>query len=161
MTEDFIYKPNFITKEQEYAIMKIIPQSNFCEQITMKERNRVFRYGNSFPYNSNFVDEQIPSVFNELGIQDEFDSVTINEYLKDQQIKFHTDLKGGGERILVLSLLGHSELTFRNGRNGLETKSFKIEPLSLYIMQGDLRWNWEHSSKAEELRYSVVFRCGK
>ena len=155
MTEDFIYKPNFITKEQECEIMNIIPQSNFCEQITMKERNRVFRYGSLFPYNSNFVDEQIPSVFNNLGIEDKFDSVTINEYLKDQQIKFHTDLKGSGERIAVLSLLGYSELTFRKG---LETMSFLIEPLSLYIMEGDLRWNWEHSSKAKQLRYSVVFR---
>ena len=157
MTENFIYKPNFITKEQEYAIMKVIPQVNFSEQIitTIKERNRVFRYGNRFPYNSNFINEQIPNVFNELGIQDKFDSVTINEYLKDQEIKFHTDLKGGGESIVVLSLLGYSELVFRKG---LETISFLIEPLSLYIMKGDLRWNWEHSCKAKQLRYSVVFR---
>lgn len=34
-----------------------------------------------------------------------------------------------------------------------------LEPRSLYVMQGPIRWLWQHSMPpARELRYSITFR---
>jgi len=35
----------------------------------------------------------------------------------------------------------------------------ELEPRSLYVMQGPIRWLWQHSMlPARELRYSITFR---
>ena len=148
------YYPNYITKEKEKDILSVIPP--FVRNNT-NERNRVFRYGSRLPYTSFFVSENIPQVFNGLGVEN-FDSVTINEYDKNQTLDYHVDDKFAGDKIVVLSLLGSAEIKFRNPKDNSANQSMKIEPLSLYIMEGDMRWVYEHSAVAYELRYSVVFR---
>jgi alkylated DNA repair dioxygenase AlkB len=146
------YHPNYITKEQEQEILRAIPQ--FVLR-TKEGRNNVYRYGLILPYNSNFVSREIPEIFTKLGISN-FDSVTVNEYAQGQFLDFHIDDKLAGEQIVVLSLLGHSEVIFKN-QSG-DCLKYEIEPRSLYVMEGDLRWNWQHKATAKELRYSVVFR---
>jgi alkylated DNA repair dioxygenase AlkB len=40
-----------------------------------------------------------------------------------------------------------------------QTYALELEPRSLYVMQGPIRWLWQHSMlPARELRYSVTFR---
>jgi len=37
--------------------------------------------------------------------------------------------------------------------------AFELAPRSLYVMQGDVRWRWQHSiPPAKALRYSITFR---
>lgn len=150
------YYPNYITKEKEKQILSIIP--DFVKNNT-ETRNRIFRYGSKLPYDSYMVSDKIPEVFKDLGIEN-FDSVTINEYDQNQIIEYHIDHKDAGDKIVVLSLLGNAELSFRNPtKDNSLIKSMNIEPLSLYIIEKDYRWIYEHSAKAKELRYSVVFRA--
>lgn len=152
-----IYHPNHITKQQEKEILNILPP---FVKINTTHRNRIVRYGLNRPYDSYVVSDKIPDVFKNLGIED-FDSVTVNEYDKHQSIPYHIDDKNAGDKITVLSLLGSAEVTFRNVKDKTIKQSFIIEPLSLYIMQDELRWDYEHSAIANDLRYSVVFRKHK
>jgi alkylated DNA repair dioxygenase AlkB len=40
-----------------------------------------------------------------------------------------------------------------------QTLVLELEPRSLYVMQGPIRWLWQHSMlPARELRYSITFR---
>lgn len=149
------YYPNYITKDKERQILSVIPPFEKTEDT--EYRNRVFRYGSRFPYASFFVSEDIPEVFKSIGIEN-FDSITINEYDKNQSIKYHIDNKNAGDKIVVLSILGNAEIKFRNPKDNQLIQSIIVEPLSLYIMDGDFRWIYEHSAIAQELRYSVVFR---
>jgi len=155
MNSEISYQPNFITEEQEREILSVIP-SNADMNLDPLLCKR-FRFGKYVhPYNTHYVSEIIPDIFNNLNIDLDFNSITINEFEKNHIIPFHVDPKDAGEKIYVLSLCGRSEITFRDSKGN--TKSFNIEPKSLYIMSGDLRYNWQHSAKALERRLSIVFR---
>lgn len=144
---------NFITEKQESEILNIIPKPIKNET---NERNNVYRYGNSKPYINGHISNDIPKVFKTLGIEG-FDSVTINEYFPNQKLNFHVDSEFAGEQIVVLSLLGEADIDFENKTNK-EIKNYLIERRSLYVFEGDMRWNWRHRAISKNLRYSVVFR---
>ena len=155
MNSEISYQPNFITEQQEREILNIIP--NIPDMNLDSLLCKRFRFGKYVhPYNTNYVSEIIPEIFNNINIALDFNSVTINEFEKNHIIPFHIDPIDAGEEIYVLSLCGRSEIAFRNSKGN--TKSFNIEPKSLYIMRGDLRYNWQHSAKALERRLSIVFR---
>jgi alkylated DNA repair dioxygenase AlkB len=47
----------------------------------------------------------------------------------------------------------------RRAGTGWERAALKVEPRSIYLLQGPARSQWEHSIPAgDELRYSVTFR---
>lgn len=155
MYSEISYQPNFITEQQEREILNVIP--NIPDMNLDYLLCKRFRFGKYVhPYNTNYVSEIIPEIFNNINIALDFNSVTINEFEKNHIIPFHIDPIDAGDEIYVLSLCGKSEIAFRNSKG--KTKSFNIEPKSLYIMRGDLRYNWQHSAKALERRLSIVFR---
>ncbi len=51
---------------------------------------------------------------------------------------------------------------FRDASNNVDEASrcdLELEPRSCYIMQGDVRWHWQHSvAPTKILRYSITFR---
>lgn len=147
-----VYIPNFINKEQEKELLSL------CIESFRKgdERNSIKRWGSMLPYSSYLVSSEIPKIFYSLNIPSEFNSVTLNEYHKGQFIDYHYDLPKSGNKILVLSLLGKSDVYFKDNK-GIKVK-YKVEPNSLYIIEKELRWQWKHSSKALDKRFSFVFR---
>lgn len=149
------YIREVISKEQEQNILKLIKK----QPAQGKERNQIIRYGSLIPYAPYNVSKDIPDVFNTLDFDFDFDSVTINEYHPGQSIDFHFDLPSSGQEIHVLSLLGRGDVIFRNHKQHTITQS--LEPRSLLTMKDDLRWKYQHSAIAHELRYSVVFRNSK
>lgn len=158
--DEISYTPDFITSEQEKEVLDFISTLHHPQGREKYGRN-LYRFGQYFaPYNTCWMSKEIPNVFFNLGIkQEEFDSITINEFEKDESIGFHHDPPDAGEKIVVLSLAGISELTFRNRENKI--KSFTIAPRSLFILEGEMRWKWQHSTRALENRISVVFRKAK
>lgn len=149
------YQEDFITIEQEQEILKLVPKKEQKGQ----GRNQVLRYCSKFPYPSNMISTTIPEVFKTLNVPDPFDSVTINEYYHNQWLDFHHDLPSAGNKIVVLSLLNEAIMYFKNKEG--QVKQYLLKPRSLAIIEGDLRWNWQHAVKAIQLRYSVVFRNSK
>lgn len=149
------YKKDFISKELEEEVISLI--SSLSKPKNREGFYKIYRFGEYVaPYNTCQVSDVIPEVFYKLGIKKEnFDSITVNEFVKDQYIPFHYDSPCAGEKIVVISLKGKSELTLKNEN---EQKAYTIEPRSLFVLEGDLRWKWQHSTKALEERISVVFR---
>jgi alkylated DNA repair dioxygenase AlkB len=143
---------NFITEQQEKEIIKLVP----IKEKTGDKRNQVLRFGNPIPYTLEMYSREIPEIFNTLNIPITFDSVTINEYYEGQQLDYHIDLPYSGNKIYILTLLSNGNLKFKN-KTGKELQ-FNLKQRSLSILEGELRWNWQHSMKADKKRYSIVFR---
>ncbi len=154
--------PNYITEEQKSLILSTIRKKPTKHG---KERNSIRRYGSALPYISG-VKPTIPSCFDfilaklrEDNIIDS-DSVTVNEYKPTQSIDWHIDSLSSGPVIVVLSLLSEATMELRKKETN-EYSSILLQPCSLLILDGDERYNWEHSiSPVLKHRYSVVFRKG-
>lgn len=85
----------------------------------------------------------------------------ISEYRPGAPIGWHRDKPAYGI-VFGLSLKGRGTMRFRPLEAGAErrqTRVLELEPRSLYMMQGPIRWLWQHSMPpAMELRYSITFR---
>lgn len=146
---------NYVDSEFEKSVEQLVPKKNRNGKYSLLYRNQVIRYGVKKPYDNNIVSPKIPKLFDQFRNDIDFDSVTINEYLPNQIINWHTDL--GKNDICIISLLSDSEMQFRNPKTGEELIE-SMPRYSLFRMTGDLRSIWEHSLKASERRISVVFR---
>jgi alkylated DNA repair dioxygenase AlkB len=65
------------------------------------------------------------------------------------------------ERVVGVSLLSACRMRFRRYPPGPREKSIALEllPRSIYRMEGEARWGWQHSVPAVSgLRYSISFR---
>jgi len=82
----------------------------------------------------------------------------INEYTPGSAIGWHKDSEGF-EHIVGVSLAGWAKMKFRPFSNPSSYIALDVEPRSAYIMQREVRWQWQHSvAKVEALRYSITFR---
>ena len=113
------------------------------------------RFGAKPPYFPFAVhSEMIPQVFKNLK-DIPFNSVGINEYLKNQEIPWHIDDPKAGPKIYIISLMSDATLKFRKDNQALE---YYLPRFSLATISDDLRYNWQHYLKADDYRISVVFR---
>jgi hypothetical protein len=143
--------PNYVDKDFEDEVIKLIP----IKSQQGEYRNQVIRYGSSRVYGKGIVSKTIPKIFDRFKKDINFDSVTINEYMPNQEIGWHIDSPLAGETIYVISLLSDSTLQFRL-RDQIE--SYFLPRYSLVKFSGEKRHKWEHNLKAENKRYSIVLR---
>lgn len=144
---------NYVNEEFETEVLKLIPK---VVKNTF-HRNHIIRYGSKIPYGPYTISDVIPDLFKFIDKM-EFDSVTVNEYKTGQMIPWHTDYATGGPYIGIISLLSSSNLDFRKKD---EYKSLLLPRFSLFILSGEMRYDWEHSFVATEPRVSVVLRNSK
>ena len=88
-----------------------------------------------------------------------FSQALVTEYAPGAGIGWHRDKPMFG-KVVAFSFLSACTLRFRR-RDGSrwERRSQRLEPRSAYILEGEARWEWEHSIPAgDTLRYSVTFR---
>lgn len=151
---------DFITETQEKELLtKIISDHSFIN--TGKghnQRSGIVRYGKKEHHPDRLVSETIPPYLKNIDIGIPFNSITINKYEAEEWIKWHIDKPKTGEIITVLSLLSSATLNFRHKKDHTQTLSVLLLNKSLVQFKDSLRYEWEHSLKAEELRYSIVFR---
>ncbi|HEY2862279.1 MAG TPA: alpha-ketoglutarate-dependent dioxygenase AlkB [Casimicrobiaceae bacterium] len=85
----------------------------------------------------------------------------VTEYPPGAPIGWHRDKPTYGV-VFGISLKGRGMMRFRPLDARVEprqTYALELEPRSLYMMQGPIRWLWQHSMlPARELRYSITFR---
>ena len=88
-----------------------------------------------------------------------FRQALVTEYAPGAGIGWHRDKPVYGE-VLGISLLSPCTMRFRRAAgDGWERRLFKLQPRSIYILQGPARSHWEHSiPEVTEPRYSVTFR---
>lgn len=158
---------DFISADEERELLAHveagIPGGRSTRRPT-KQRNIVQRWGSDKPYYNDVLSPVIPEHFQFLldrlveqnHVDGPPDSVTLNQYLKNQAISAHIDKPDAGKVITVLSLVSPATLVFR-----LQQKSFSVElpARSLVQMRDDIRYNWTHEIlPVTAVRYSLVFR---
>jgi alkylated DNA repair dioxygenase AlkB len=94
-------------------------------------------------------------------VRSAFVHTLVSEYQPGAPIGWHRDKSTYGV-VFGLSLKGRGTMRFRPLEHPIEPRQtlvLELEPRSLYVMQGPIRWLWQHSMlPARELRYSITFR---
>jgi alkylated DNA repair dioxygenase AlkB len=178
-----IYKPDFITQEEEEVLLAYIenlplkhatlsPREDDRDSEIYTAKRRHLGFGWDFDHeNAEFIPGgALPGFLSKLQrrIAKWLDipewrvaEALINEYSPGTSIGWHRD-REHFETIIGVSLAGWARMRFRplskiGERNAV--MSVEVEPRSVYIMQGDVRWRWQHSvAPVEALRYSITFR---
>jgi len=90
---------------------------------------------------------------------DALSQALVTEYAPGAGIGWHRDKPMFG-KVVAFSFLSACTLRFRRRNvSRWERRNQRLEPRSAYILEGEARWEWEHSIPAgDALRYSVTFR---
>lgn len=145
---------NFVDEKFEQEVLNLVPTKGVSSIL----RNQVLRYGADKPYHDKIVSENIPEIFDRFRNFFDFDSVTINEYMKGQHIGWHIDSMEGGAEVVIISLLSAARLDFRKYNVKI---SYNIPRYSLTRFSEEIRTDWEHNTMADARRISIVFRNSK
>ena len=98
-----------------------------------------------------------------------FTDALIAEYAPGTQLGWHRDVPQF-EHVVGISLAGECRMRFRpypaaddTARRGVSSRGstfeLTLEPRSVYILQREIRWRWQHMiPPTRELRYSITFR---
>ncbi len=176
--DGFNYYPDFLTADEEIELYKQI------SKIELHNLNyhgyKANRKTASFGYDYNFDNNQLnkgkdfPAVFNwliektakHLSIEkNKFAELLITEYPPGAVINWHRDVPQF-DLIAGISLLTDCTFKLRPYEKSKQTRSsiisFPVERRSLYAMQNDARWNWQHSiAPVKQTRYSITLRTFK
>jgi alkylated DNA repair dioxygenase AlkB len=168
----FIYQPEFITQDEERALLAAIAELPLAEAKYREytARRRVAYFGKDYDFSKNRMGEAPPipafleplraKVARWIGIApDAFVTALVTEYRPGTPLGWHRDAPNY-ERVAGVSLGGWARMRLRQYPPG-DDKPLVLElaPRSAYQMQGVARWRWQHSIPAtKELRYSITFR---
>ena len=156
----FVKVNNFLSSENADNMLKFLATLPYNSS---GERG-VVRYGKTLSYSSNKISEHIPEPIETIlisrlqakGFVEEVGHVTVNRYLPNDTIPFHTDNHEAGEIITIVSLGGSCNMLFKNNKH---TLTYEVPNNSLIQFMDELRWKYKHSvSDIKETRYSIVFR---
>ena len=146
-----IYVPNWISIAEQEEIVFEIDKNEFDSTLS----RRVQHYGARYDYERSRINSAgsappIPEVFRKIGqrlvhsgyFEQEPDQVIVNEYVRDQGIAAHADLKSFGPAIATISLLENWPMDFRSPEG--EKISMILQAGSLAVMTGPSRYSWTH-----------------
>jgi alkylated DNA repair dioxygenase AlkB len=174
LPQGFIYEPEFLSHaEQEYFLRHIVAL-NFAEFDFRgyKARRRVVEYGYEYDFTSRKAAPAPPLPTFLLPLRDkvaafagiapeEIVEAVVIKYPQGAPIGWHRDVPQF-EMIIGVSLVSSARMRLKPYKRAGKIESFVLDPGSLYIMQGEARWNYQHSiPPAEELRYSITFRTAR
>ena len=172
MPGGFTYQPEVFSKLFEQELVGTIAGLRFkeFEFHGYTGKRRVVSFGWRYDYDAEMAYrvESIPDFLLPLrgyaariaGLKPEsLQQALVTEYQAGVSIGWHRDKAVYGQ-VVGVSLL--SACTFRlrlkSGPTWLR-KSFRVEPRSIYVLDGPARTEWEHSIPAvDALRYSITFR---
>jgi alkylated DNA repair dioxygenase AlkB len=174
-----VYQPDFLTAAEEAALLaefRVLPFNEARFQQYMARR-RVVRYGEgdypaSYGPAAEAVNPRRPfpeflvplrrRVAHWRGVeQGDFVHALITEYRPGTPIGWHSDAPHF-EIVVGISLAGAARMRFRpyaeKSRGGAAVE-LVLAPRSIYVMQGEIRWQWQHHiPPTRQLRYSITFR---
>jgi alkylated DNA repair dioxygenase AlkB len=170
----FRYAENFLTAPEETGLLAAI-RSLPLEHAKYKEfiaRRRVASFGGRFDYSNNELlpADRMPDWLLPLRtraaewaglLAGEIDHALVAEYAPGTPLGWHRDVPQF-ESVVGVSLAGWCRLRFRPyppEKPGRAEIALDVAPRSIYTLQGEARWRWQHSvSPTRELRYSITFR---
>lgn len=170
-----VYQAGFLGRAEESELIAIL-QSLPLRAARYKEymaRRRVAGFGGSFDFDTNQLlpgkplDERLAPLRERVaawqGMQPEqLAHALVSEYAPGTPLGWHRDVPDF-ERIIGVSLGGPATLRFRPWpyRPELQRQvvALEVEPRSIYLLQGDARWKWQHCVEpTPALRWSITFR---
>jgi alkylated DNA repair dioxygenase AlkB len=172
------YRPDFITPEEEAALLETFGQLPLHEaryrQYTA--RRRVASYGSQYDFDNLqlLAGEPLPDALRPLrekaaawvGVApDDFTNVLVAEYRPGTPLGWHRDVPDF-ELVVGVSLAGFARMRFRRWPPVQPKKAdvinLELAPRSAYVLRGEARWGWQHSvAPTPALRYSVTFRTAR
>lgn len=173
-----IYKPEFLTRDEEEVLLAYIQNLPLFNPpagraggpyIDRTAKRRILNFGWSFDFRNNklipgpplprFLQGTQIKIAKWLGIEKHrVAEALITEYSAGTQLGWHVDNEAF-ETVVGVSLGSWSKIRFRPLRNPKDTLDIELEPRSCYHMQGEVRWQWQHSiAPVPDLRYSITFR---
>jgi alkylated DNA repair dioxygenase AlkB len=172
MPEGFRYEEDIISEADEAALAKSLATLNLkpFEFHGHLGNRRVTSFGLRYDYARRAVEaaDAFPSFLADLRNKaakfagrkvGEFQQAGVNEYPAGAGIGWHKDKPQFGV-IVGVSLLAPATMRFRLAEGtGWVRASQRLEPRSIYILEGEARTAWEHSvPPVDALRYSLTFR---
>jgi len=177
------YHADFLSPAEEAALLREFGHLPFNEARFQQytARRRVVRYGEGeYPASYGAAAEEInprrpfPDFLVPLrhrvaawsGVEETaFVHALLTEYRPGTPIGWHSDAPHF-EVVAGISLAGTVRMKFRPYPEKGAARStagsvveLTLEPRSIYLMEGDIRWRWQHHiPQARELRYSITFR---
>jgi alkylated DNA repair dioxygenase AlkB len=173
--EGFEYYPDFLSPREESDLLKIISGIELHTFVFQgyTAKRKVAAYGFNYSFDSKRLSKGLPvpeefrSLIGKAALvakipPDAFEELLITEYPEGAVINWHRDAPPFGI-IAGISLLSDCRFRLRPHDKTLQKKdaviSFTAKRLSLYIMKGPARSDWEHSIAAvKNKRYSITLR---
>ena len=173
LPDGFLYRPDFITADEERALLREIQSMEFSEVrmrgVAARRRVRQFGWRYSFQSWTLTEGEELPEFLRPLraraseligAAEDELSETLVTEYTEGATIGWHRDAPMFGV-VVGVSLLSACVFKLRRGDAPPRQKPISIQmaPRSVYVLDGEARRDWQHSIPAvKALRYSVTFR---
>jgi len=169
-----VYRPDFVTRDEESRLVEVVRALPLAEARYREftARRRTVSFGGSYDFSEHELKTAAPipeslhwiraRIAGLIGVDEAtLRHALVAEYAPGTPLGWHRDVPEF-ESVGGLSLLGRARMRMRPypHRKGDRT-SFRIdlEPRSAYVLQGPVRWNWQHAiSPTRELRYSLTFR---
>ena len=172
MPEGFRYEEDIISEADEAALAKSLARLDLkpFEFHGHLGNRRVTSFGLRYDYARRAVKvtDEFPDFVADLRSKvakfagrkvDEFQQGGVNEYPPGAGIGWHRDKPQFGV-IVGVSLLAPATMRLRRAEGTSWIRmSQRLEPRSIYILEGEARTAWEHSvPPVDALRYSLTFR---
>ncbi len=172
-----VYRPNFLTPAEEEVLMAYIENLPLEHPLYegYEAKRRIMSFGWGFNYRSQrlipgpplppFLHSLQRKIAKWLVLEPRrVAEALVTEYTQGCAIGWHVDNESF-EKIVGISLGNRCRMRLRPVKKSYEKKSaadvvaLELEPRSAYVMQGPVRWDWQHSiPNVEDLRYSITFR---
>jgi len=173
LPQGLVYRPEFITPEEEWTLLA------YCDTLPFKQsrlkgytaKRRYLHFGYEYDRQRDvFVQgEPLPRFLDPLArrIAKWLDiprarivEALLLEYPPSAAIGWHVD-RERFEHIVGISFGGWCTMRWRKDlkRERNHILKMELEPRSAYVMQKEIRWQWQHSvPPTKTLRYSITFR---
>jgi len=169
----YAYQPDFLSAAEEAALVSEIERLPLqqAEYKSFLAKRRIVSYGGRYDFSAQRLQpgEPIPPFLGPLRARaanwlgrsaDDFTHALIAQYPPGSQLGWHRDVPDF-ELVVGISLAGPCRMRFRHYPPRLRERSLalEIERRSIYRLQDEARWDWQHSvPPVPELRYSITFR---
>lgn len=169
----YAYEPEFLSKAEEEALIGEIERLAFkqAEYKGFLANRRIVSYGGRYDFSAQRLQPGDPLAPFLCPLRakaaawvgcpaDDFTHALIAEYPPGSQLGWHRDVLDF-ELVVGISLVSPCRMRFRHYPPRFREKSMALDiaPRSIYRLQDEARWEWQHSvPPVPALRYSITFR---
>jgi alkylated DNA repair dioxygenase AlkB len=172
LPEGFLYQPDFLSESEEAKLLRTVETLQFgaYDFRGYIAKRRVVAYGAGYDSGTRrmaVADKVIPDFLSPIRDRaaviagmpaDEIVQALVTEYSVGTPIGWHRD-SPQFETIIGISLRTSCRLRLKPYQGEGKIISVMLEPRSIYVMRGPVRWYFQHSIPAvKDLRYSITLR---